>query len=291
MTAQQHLKSFLSNRTNLILISILLIIVIAAAVFIPKILIKPDVSKVTLQDVDLNFDPDGPYAILEPRNDGNAVNLIIKRIASYEAFSYQLVYESEGVDRGAGDPNTYVTLKDKKTEYKQEVLFGTCSQGYTSGGAHCVFDKGVENGTLTLRFKKGTLAYKMLITWHLQKPAVALGVITSGDGHLTYKTEASRQELANVAYSVVNDLSGAPKLIEGKQFVGKVYMMSVPTAKTFPAGNVSIETAEAPSIDMQIAWFSNSKNSWELAETKVSGSSLNAKVPSNGIFAVVKAFK
>lgn len=291
MTAQEKLKSFLLNKTNLVLVGLLIAVTLALAIFAPKILIKSDVQKLTLQDVDLNFDPEGPFAVLEPRNDGNAINLIVKRISSYEAFSYQLVYESEGVERGAGDPNTYIKLNDKKSEYKQEILFGTCSQGYTSGGAHCVFDKGVENGTLTLRFKKGNLAYKMLMTWHLQKPDVALGIITSGDTHFSYKTDATRQELSNSGFSVVNDLSGAPKMVEGKQFIGKVYSFSVPTAKQFPKGALSIEIADQASPDSQIAWFNESKNSWQLLETKISGSVLNANATSNGIFAIVNSSK
>jgi hypothetical protein len=90
--------------------------------------------------------------VLTPRKDGNAMNVNIKRVASYDSISYELAYTSEGIDRGVvGTINT----ADKKPEYDQEVLFGTCSKNV------CKYDTGVENGTLVLHIKKGSEAYRM----------------------------------------------------------------------------------------------------------------------------------
>ena len=254
--------------------------------------------------MDLPFDPEGPYAILNPRADGDALVLNLTRVSSYKNISYELAYNSTGngsedgegvgsIDRGVTGS---VDTKSKKSEYSQEILFGACSQGYTSGGAHCVFDKGVENGTLTLRVEKELekgatvrIVYKMITTWHLQKPDFALGKLSSGDAHFNYTSTASRNDLANVGYSIINDLSGVPKLPEGKSIIGKVYALSVPNTRTMPKGQISIELAENPSAEVKIYRYVESDNSWKELSTKVSGSTLSADSDSGGIFAVLSA--
>ena len=152
-----------------------------------------------VEEININFDPLGPYALLFPRRDGNALVLNIKRTGSYDQIKYELSYNSEGIDRGAtGEINT----KDKKSEYEQEILFGACSTG-----GKCVFDKGVENGTLTLRIRKGNEAYRVITQWHLQKPDVALGVLTSGDNHFSYSIDPKSADLSLTMFSISNDLS------------------------------------------------------------------------------------
>ncbi len=284
----QNLKNLLNNHKLTVgLVVGLILILIIGFVGYQKLSNKAPVD-VPLQEVDLPFDPEGPYALLLPRRDGNAINLNIKRVSKYEAFSYELVYQSEGVDRGAGDGKTYIELKDKKDDYDQEILFGTCSKGDTSDPLHCVFDKGVENGTLTLRFKQGDIAYKMITTWHLQKPDVALGEITAGgDAHFSYKTTASRQDLSVVGFTMVNDLTGAPKLPDGKTILGKVYAFNLPIAKVFSKGTVTIELADEPSKEAKIARYVDSKNEWELLTTKIDGSTLTAPADGAGIFTVL----
>lgn len=253
-----------------------------------------------VEEIDLVFDAEGPYAILSPRRDGNALVLNLKRTASYDAITYELAYTSKidetkvagtkildegesqsksgSIDRGVqGTINT----KDKKGEYEQEILFGTCSKNV------CKYDKGVENGTLTLYIKKGNKSYKMNTQWHLQKPDVALGQLTSGDSHLVYKVGADRQALSNVGFSITNDLTGVPKLPQGKTVLGKVYLLNVPIAKELPGGNVSLELAENPSPEAKLYRYNQSKSEWEELETKVEGSKLSAKASGAGIFAVL----
>lgn len=284
------LKLFLRNRTNLILVLVLVFILGGLSLTGFKFFNGPE-PELPVQEVDLPFDPEGPYALLTPRNDGNASMLNITRVASYDSISYELAYQSEGIDRGV---QGNLDAKGKKGEYSQEILFGTCSQGFTTGAAHCVFDKNVENGTLTLKIKKPTqkddkfvTVYKMVTTWHLQKPDVSLGVIISGDGHFTYKTAAKREDLAFIGWSVVNDLSGAPKLPEGKKILGKVYAFNLPTAKKFLKGEIAIELIDSPPQDVTIARYVESENNWEMLETKVSGNKLTAPTDGAGIFAVL----
>lgn len=289
----QKIKHLLSVHTNQILIGVILTLLVLTF-FGYQFYASLASKNLPIEESALNFNPEGPYVLFEPRRDGNALTLNLKRISGYEAFSYQIEYSDEGgIDRGAGDLNTWVNIEKGQNEYSQEILFGTCSQGYTTGTAHCVFDKGVENGTMTLkvqkRYEKGDKTRKievLKIGWHKQAPDVALGQITSLDAHFIYKSAASREELANIAFTIVNDLSGAPKLPEGQKVMGKVYAFNLPTAKTFPMGQLTIKLAENAQNEAKINRFVESKNSWEALETKVFGDELSAPSEGAGIFAV-----
>lgn len=255
------------------------------------------------EELDLIFDAEGPYALLYPRRDGNALVLNLKRTGSYDSISYELAYTSEAeeiaveggklkknpedereleslgvIDRGAKGT---IDTKDKKGEYEQEILFGTCSKNV------CKYDKGVENGTLTLHIKKGNKAYRMVTLWHLQKPDVALGVLTSGDGHLVYKVDAEREQLSNIGFTIINDLTGVPKLPSGRSVSGKVYSLNAPIAKDVPGGNVSLELAENPPEGAKFFRFNESKGEWQELDTKIEGSKLSAKADGAGIFVVL----
>lgn len=320
-TLKDKLKLFFSNRTNILLVAGLLILLVGVIWGIGAILSRK--SQGPLQEVDLPFDPAGPYALLSPRRDGNAINLRITRVSSYEAISYELAYQSkndagEAIDRGVTGK---IDTKDKKSEYVQEILFGTCSRGNTWDPLHCVFDKNVENGTLTLKIQKGNILYKMVTTWHFQKPDVALGIITSGDGHLKYVIQGAsasaalapsptpakpskksptatitpettrlsddlRQKLSLVGFTIVNDLSGVPKLPAGKVVTGKVNALNIPEGREFLPGTISIELAENPVSSAKIGYFKFDGESWQLLDTKISASTLTAEAPSAGIFAV-----
>ena len=257
-----------------------------------------------VEEVDLTFDAEGPFAILSPRRDGNALVLNIKRTSSYDSISYDLAYTStpdeikvtgskisddgegssvESIDRGVSGT---IDAKDKKGEYQQEILFGTCSKNV------CKYDKGVENGTLTLHIRKGKVgssskAYRMNTQWHLQKPDVALGILTSGDGHLVYKTSADRQVLSNVGFSIVNDLTGIPKLPSGKIVSGKVYSLNVSQTKELPSGDVTLELADNPGFGAKIYRYNHNKSEWTELDTTVEGSKFSAKADGAGIFAVL----
>lgn len=276
------------NRITAILIIVMIIFLVGIYVGYNKIVNRDNQQKV-LEEVDLAFDPEGPYALLYPRKDGNALVLNLKRTASYDKISYELAYVSQntdvgveagsgGIDRGvSGDINT----KDKKGEYEVEILFGTCSKNV------CKYDTGVENGTLTLHIQKGNKAYRMITQWHIQKPDIALGRLTSGDAHLTYQLDPATSNLALVDYSIINDLSGAPKLPKDKQVLGKVYGVNVPVAKTMPAGMVTIELAQNPVVNSKIARFDESANKWIEVDTKIEGSKLTAKLDAAGVITVL----
>lgn len=284
-------KFIIVHKVTLILALVVVLLLSGGYVLAKNTIFKANTIEETLE-IDLPFDPEGPYALLLPRRDGDAINLIIKRVSSSREISYELAYQSEGIDRGVqGTINT----QDKKSEYAQEILFGTCSQGFTSGGAHCVFDKNVENGTLTLRIKlnkkdpetKKTIVYKMITTWHLQKPDIALGKLTSGDNHFKYTILEKDPSLKLIGFSLINDLTGIPKLPEGKVVSGKVYGLNIPIAKEMPEGDVVVELAEKAPEGAKIYQYIEGENAWKELETKVTGSTFKAIGLGSGIFAVL----
>ncbi|MCL4366870.1 hypothetical protein M1563_01735 [Patescibacteria group bacterium] len=268
-----------AHKITVLLISIVVLVVIAAAFFVYKqVIVKSSQQQADLPEKELSFDPEGPYSVLTPRRDGKAMEVNIKRTASFDSIGYELVYNAQGVDRGVtGDINT----QDKQGEYNQEVLFGSCSTG-----GKCVYDEGVENGTLTLHFKQGNQPYRITTQWHLQQPDIALGTLTSGDGHFTYQLDPSKNNLNLIQYSIINDLSGAPKLPSDKQIVGKVYALNVPVAKDLPAGQVTIELPTDAPTGSKIARYTDEDGSWTELDTQVNGSTLKANSPGSGIFTV-----
>lgn len=283
---------------TVILIGVLVVSGILGWLGIQKFVYK---SSGPVEEVDLAFDAEGPYAQLFPRRDGNALILNLKRTSSYDSISYELAYTSspeeiavegwrirgdlgdEGdsgnlgvIDRGVAG---MVDTKERKGEYEQEILFGTCSKNV------CKYDKGVENGTLTLHIKKGGKAFRMITQWHLQQPDIALGILTSGDEHFTYAINIDRQTLSNIGYSIAQDLTGVPKLPTDREVLGKVYALNVPIAKELPDGDVSLELAEDPSDGAKLYRYDGNK--WEELDTKVDGSKLSAKANGAGIFATL----
>ena len=270
----EKLRNFLTvHKVTVILIAVLGLLALGVYFAFQKFAVIPSVP---VEEIDLSFDSEGPYALLFPRRDGNALILNLKRTSSYENISYELAYTAEGVDRGVmGEVNT----KEKKGEYEQEILFGTCSKNV------CKYDKGVENGTLVLKIKKGNKLFKMITQWHLQKPDVALGVLTSGDSHMIYKVNADRQTLSNAGFTIINDLTGMPKLPAESQVLGKVYSLNAPVAKSLPEGDLSVELAENPPDGAKL--FRHDGSKWEELETNIDGSKLSAKVSGYGIFAIL----
>jgi len=281
-----------ANKLTLGLIFLVIFIVVAGFFGYQKFFVETG----PIEEVDLTFDAEGPYALLIPRRDGNALILNLKRTATYDSISYELAYTADAdevvikgkkvddgesigsIDRGVvGEIDT----KQKKGEYEQEILFGTCSKNV------CKYDKGVENGTLTLHIRKGKKAYRMTTQWHIEKPDVSLGTLTSGDNHFTYSIKASREELSLIGYTIINNLTGSPKLPEGKEVSSKVYALNTPIAKDLMAGDIVLELSDNPWDGATLAMYSDKTGKWQELETKVMDNKLSAKAPGAGIFAVL----
>ena len=281
-----------------VILAVLLIVFLTIGTFVLKSSKKNSSSDSVVPEVDLSFDAEGPYALTFPRKDGNAMLLNLKRTASYDSIKYELAYTStpeETVVKGGksedGDASVSgsidrgvvgtIDTKDKKGEYEQEILFGTCSK------IVCKCDKGVEYGILTLHIKKGDKAYRMVTQWHLQKPDVALGLLSSGDGHFNLKMDGDRKDFILTDFSIINDLTGAPKLPAGKTVLGKVYALNVPITKEIKGGSVSLELPQNPPSDAKIFRYNSADNNWKELDTKIDGSKLSAKADRSGIFAVL----
>ncbi len=290
-------NSLTANKLNLILIGALFLIIIGSVVGYNKLVNnnqatgsidnEADCSAPLPNEIDLPFDQEGPYASLQPRRDGNALILDMKRVSTYDQIYYELAYQSDGINRGACGYIKKLSDKTKKSEYSQEILFGTCSKGDTFSILHCVFDPDVENGTLTIHAQVGGQNYHLTSTWHFQKPDVALGVLTSGDDHFTYKMTALRTDLVATGFTIINDLSASPKLPDNTQILGKVYNLNVPDARVLPTGTVSIELAEAPPTGSQVAYYVDSKNSWTMLTSKLKDNTLEASGSGAGIYTVL----
>lgn len=297
----EKLKTFLTvHKVTVILVAAALALLIGGVFVFQKFNTS---SSAPLIEVDLPFDAEGPYALTFPRRDGNAMVLNLKRTSSYDGISFELAYtstpdqtvtnggkitdEEGGTSTGSIDRGVVgnIDTKEKKGEYEQEILFGTCSKNV------CKYDKGVENGTLVLHIKKGDKAYRMSTQWHLQQPDIALGLLTSGDNHFIYKVAADRPVLTNIGYSIINDLTGVPKLPSGKQILGKVYALNVPIAKDMKGGDVSLELAENPPVDAKLFRYNDASGNWEELDTKTEDSKLSAKASGAGIFAVLTSKK
>lgn len=296
----ENLKQFLTvHKATVILIGVFILLLFGGFFTFQQFINK---SNIPVEEVDLIFDAEGPFAQTFPRKDGNALILRLTRTSSYDSISYELAYTSKVLETAmqggkvlSGEDSAdlgnsgvidrgvigTINVSEKKGEYEQEILFGTCSKNV------CKYDQGVENGTLTLHIKKGKKAFRVITQWHLQKPDVALGQLTSGDGHLNYKVEADRQILSNTGFTIINDLTGVPKLPSGKVVLGKVYSLNTPIAKDLPAGNVSIELVENPPSSAKLYRYNQSKSEWEQLDAKTEGSKLSAKANGAGIFAVL----
>lgn len=273
-------NKLVQNKLNLVLAGALILILIGGY-FAYNQLFAGSQNQGNVQDIDLTFESEGSYALLVPRRDGNAMILTLSRIAGYDGFSYQLAYtDEEGISRGVGDLDTWINFDKGSGEYKQEILFGTCSRNV------CKYDKGVENGTLTLRLKKGNKAYKFDTLWHLQKADLALGKISSGDAHMNVSLDPKKSNLELLGYTIVNDLTGAPKLPDSKKVLGRVYAVNLSSSQDFPEAIVSIDLADAPPVGAQIGIYSDRNNQWNLLETKIEDRKLTATTKYMGIVTV-----
>ena len=103
---------------------------------------------------------DRPYVSLIPRADGKEFTLEISRIKNVEIIEYELVYESEGLSRGVIGS---IEISSGETKVSRKLLLGTCSRDV------CKYDEGIEQGSLTLRFRSSEGARKFETDFHLQQ--------------------------------------------------------------------------------------------------------------------------
>ncbi|CAN5307321.1 hypothetical protein BH10PAT1_BH10PAT1_4460 [soil metagenome] len=122
-----------------------------------------------------------PTAALVPTSDGYYLNLNVDgiKVPSATSMDYELTYKADnnGTPTTQGVPGT-IQLNGATSETRK-LLLGSESSGKFR------YDKGVENGMLTLRFRdaSGKMLGKVSTDWHLQTNTLNL---TSVDGSFKY---------------------------------------------------------------------------------------------------------
>jgi hypothetical protein len=140
---------------------------------------------------------DRPVTSLTPSADGHWLKLKIDRIRIAAAsLDYELLYQLPD-GRTQGVPGT-ITLKGQ-TKIERDLLLGSESSGKFR------YDEGVEEGTLTLRFRNdaGKLAAKLATKFHLQSNTQELSSI---DG----KFKVSLAKLPKKTFFVIMETFGLP---------------------------------------------------------------------------------
>lgn len=156
------------------------VLVVVGAFFI----IKRDKGEKTSQDETalIELPPEKrPIAKLIPSEDGHWLKLVIERlqVEGAESLDYELLYKLPD-ERVQGVPGTIKLTGQSLIE--RDLLLGSESSGKFR------YDEGVEEGTLTLRFrnKEGKLMAKLATGFHLQ---VGDDELTSVDGKFKYELD------------------------------------------------------------------------------------------------------
>lgn len=230
------------------------------------------------KQVALKFSEDNPYVYLVPRADGLAVNLYATRFGEAKYLGYELLYKTETqLQKAIGR----FDLKGEEVG-PEEILFGTCS-----AGGKCTFDKGVEEGTLTLKFLYQDIREEKVweSDFHLQTITGGGGEISSKDGKFTFKIPTggiSGPGLVNT----MPFLSFPDSL--GKKIEGEVYgVFPVPGMKIIK-GTVSFLFFSLPENFDQLAIFGWNGNEWTEYKTtsNLADKTLSALVEGGTVFAV-----
>lgn len=121
--------------------------------------------------VELPFDQK-PFAALTPIKDGHWLKLQVIgiKVTGAQSMDYELLYKVKD-GRTQGVPGT-IKLSGQ-TNIERELLLGSESSGKFR------YDEGVEEGTLTLRFRndKGKLVGRVMTDFHLQTGVMALSTV------------------------------------------------------------------------------------------------------------------
>ena len=162
---------------------LVLVIVFLGGVFVIRKINQPVVSNIEEEESvpDLTEDQ-WPVVALIPGSDGHTLTLKVMDIKVKDAKSmdYELLYKADNgqglVTQGV--PGS-IQLNGQTTIERSDILLGSESSGKKR------YDKGVENGTLTLRFRNGSgkLLGKVASDWHLQTGTTTL---TSVNGEFKY---------------------------------------------------------------------------------------------------------
>ncbi|MAG59694.1 hypothetical protein CMO96_02815 [Candidatus Woesebacteria bacterium] len=169
---------------------------------------------------------DRPFVSLTPTSDGHEFSLSVSGIPrGLESLEYELVYKvSSGITQGV--PGS-VKLKGKRS-ITRDLLLGTCSSG------KCRYDKGVKDGTFTLRLRDddGKLVAKFETDFHLRQGGKEL---SSADGGFS----VSSKDLSRSAFYITMGTFGVPKDAPGEVTEGPYGVFT--QGKTKVSGDVDMD--------------------------------------------------
>ncbi|OGM05931.1 hypothetical protein A2125_00360 [Candidatus Woesebacteria bacterium GWB1_43_5] len=184
----------------------IILVVVGVLVFGVVLLLKAGAGvgvedeNANLRDIPLS---ERPFTSLIPKEDGHWLKMVIEEVKITDAkqLDYELLYRLPD-GRTQGVPGTISLVGAGRIE--RDLLLGSESSGKFR------YDEGVEEGTLTLRFRndKRKLIGKLSTDFHLQKEAKEL---TSVDGKFKYTLD---KEPKNVFF-VVMETFGLPKETSG----------------------------------------------------------------------------
>lgn len=187
----------------IVIVALVVLLVIVGAFFILRGRGASSVvdEEANLREIPLN---ERPFTSLTPKEDGHWLKLSIEsiKVADAKKLDYELLYKTkEGTTQGV--PGSLTLADGAKVE--RDLLLGSESSGKFR------YDDGVEEGTLTLRFRneKGKLIGKLSTNFHLQKAASVLNSVDNNfkysldkvpgsDFFVTMETFGLPKELANV---------------------------------------------------------------------------------------------
>ena len=204
-----------------------------------------------------------PFVSLTPRADGKEFTLDITRIKNTQTIEYELVYDSQGLSRGV------IGSVDLKGEDKvqRKLLLGSCSKSV------CKYDEGVEQGTLTLRFRGSDGTRKFTSDFHLQQGGKELTSIDE-------KFKLTGKFSVSTFYLTMSTI-GLPEEVENKVIAGPYGIF---TAGSSAAKNSTLTMTFSETPTSAKLFLFNGEKSTEQTGAKIEDSNLNATVNSLGTF-------
>lgn len=208
-----------------------------------------------------------PFVALIPRADGKEFTMEISRIKNTKTIEYEVVYLSQGLSRGViGSIET-----NGENEVSRKMLLGSCSKDV------CKYDEGVEEGTLTLRFRGTDGVQKFTTDFHLQQGKQDL---TSMDNKFKLSGKFS-----STTYYLTMSTIGLPEEVTAK-IVGGPY--GIFTAGSSTVKNVSLILSLNEQSTTAKLFLFNGKSSVEQTGTKIDNENLTGTVNSLGTFFVTE---
>ena len=165
-----------------------IIIIVAAVVLVGGFLIVKKITQPVSTDMsqddgsvaDLPQDQK-PVAALVPTSDGHYLTLKVDgiKVPNATSMDYDLLWKANNSGTLTPQGTSSTVQLNGQTSFKKDLLLGSESNGKFR------YDKGVENGTLTLRFRNsnGKLLGKVTTDFHLQTGTTNL---SSVDGSFKY---------------------------------------------------------------------------------------------------------